>query len=85
MFLSESDQMLDNTDIYIIVRAYNGLGRWSESTSNGFRVDSSPPRVIQEPTIDGTVGVVITNTQVKLILTIFLFFKDIGRFLNQFH
>ncbi|XP_033637440.1 uncharacterized protein LOC117298344 isoform X1 [Asterias rubens] len=64
MFLSESDQMLDNTDIYITVRAYNGLGMWSEATSNGFRVDSSPPRVIQEPTIDGTFGVAVTNTQV---------------------
>ncbi|XP_071784665.1 uncharacterized protein [Asterias amurensis] len=64
MFLSESDQMLENTDIYITVRAYNGLGMWSESTSNGFRVDSSPPEVIQEPTIDGTVGVVVRNTQV---------------------
>ena len=68
MFLSESDQMLENTDIYITVRAYNGLGRWSESTSNGFRVDSSRPQVIQEPTIDGTVGVVVRNTQVIKIL-----------------
>ncbi|XP_071798435.1 uncharacterized protein [Asterias amurensis] len=75
MFLSESDQMLDNTDIYITVRAYNGLGRWSESTSNGFRVDSSRPQVIQEPTIDGTVGIAVRNTQV---------FCDVIRFAWKF-
>ena len=55
-----------NTDIYITVRAYNRLGMWSEATSNGFRVDSSPPDIIDVPTVDKTVGMAVKNTQVKL-------------------
>ena len=65
IFLSESDQLPTSTDIYITVRAYNPLGMWSEATSNGFRVDFSPPDAVEGPTVDETVGVAVKNTQVK--------------------
>ncbi|XP_038050780.1 uncharacterized protein LOC119723938 isoform X2 [Patiria miniata] len=64
IFLSASDQMPVGTDIYVTVRAYNRLGMWSQATSNGFRVDSSPPDVVVAPAIDQTLGMAVTNTQV---------------------
>ena len=65
MFLPASDQLPIGTDIYITVRAYNRLGMWSEATSNGFRVDSSPPDVLDAPAVDETKGMAVRNTQVK--------------------
>ncbi|XP_038057739.1 uncharacterized protein LOC119729229 [Patiria miniata] len=64
IFLSAADQMPVGTDIYITVRAYNRLGMWSQATSNGFRVDSSPPDVVDAPAVDETQGMAVTNTQV---------------------
>ncbi|XP_038051300.1 uncharacterized protein LOC119724354 isoform X2 [Patiria miniata] len=64
VFLSDSDKMPANTDIYVTVRAYNQLGMWIEATSNGFRVDSSPPDVMSAPAVDQTLGMAVRNTQV---------------------
>ncbi|XP_022103295.1 uncharacterized protein LOC110986023 [Acanthaster planci] len=63
-FLPASDQLPVGADIYITVRAYNRLGMWSEATSNGFRVDSSPPDVVDTPAVDETQGMAVQNTQV---------------------
>ncbi|XP_038071216.1 uncharacterized protein LOC119740085 [Patiria miniata] len=64
IFLSDSDQMPIGTDIYVTVRAYNRLGSWSQATSSGFRVDSSPPDVVNAPAVDETFGTAVQNTQV---------------------
>ncbi|XP_022107048.1 uncharacterized protein LOC110988105 [Acanthaster planci] len=64
IFLPVSDQLPTCADIYITVRAYNRLGMWSEATSNGFRLDSSPPDVVDAPAVDKSQGMVVQNTQV---------------------
>ncbi|XP_022088109.1 uncharacterized protein LOC110977889 isoform X2 [Acanthaster planci] len=64
IFLPASDQLPVGNDIYITVRAYNRVGLQSEATSNGFRVDPSPPDVVNIPAVDKTVGVAVQNTQV---------------------
>ncbi|XP_022100380.1 uncharacterized protein LOC110984469 isoform X2 [Acanthaster planci] len=63
IFLPVSDQLPVDTDIYITVRAYNRVSAWSEATSNGFRVDSSPPDVVDPPAAKSK-GVAVQNTQV---------------------
>ncbi|XP_022103276.1 uncharacterized protein LOC110986013 isoform X2 [Acanthaster planci] len=63
IFLPVSGQLPIGTDIYITVRAYNRLGMWSEAISNGFRVDSSRPDVVNTPAVDETRGVAVRNTQ----------------------
>ncbi|XP_022102003.1 uncharacterized protein LOC110985345 [Acanthaster planci] len=63
-FLPASDQLPVGTDIYITVRAYNRLVMWIEATSNGFRVDSSPPDVVDAPAVDETQGMAVRNTLV---------------------
>ena len=52
--------------IYITVRAFNRAGLWSDCTSDGFRIDDSPPIVKTPPTMDTSRGVIITGTQVKI-------------------
>ncbi|XP_022105050.1 uncharacterized protein LOC110986986 isoform X2 [Acanthaster planci] len=64
MFLPASGQLPLGTDIYITVRTYNRLGMWSEATSNGFRVDSSPPDVLKAPAFDETQGMAVQGTQI---------------------
>ncbi len=91
MFLSDSDQMRKNTDIYITVRAYNRVGLWSEASSNGFRVDRSPPRVKHPPVVDKKVGVIVKNTQVKVkfktinivCVILFLLFLSLNKLLFE--
>ncbi|XP_038050879.1 uncharacterized protein LOC119724031 [Patiria miniata] len=64
IFLSDSDQLPIGADIYITVRAYNRLGLWSQATSNGFRVDSSPPDVVDTPAVGEMQEMDVKNTQI---------------------
>ncbi|VDH98686.1 Hypothetical predicted protein, partial [Mytilus galloprovincialis] len=43
VFPNITDEISTNTRIYVTVRAYNKAGLYSESTSNGFLIDDSPP------------------------------------------
>ena len=43
---------------------------WSEATSNGFRVDFSPPDAVEGPTVDETLGIAVKNTQVNTIFCV---------------
>ncbi|XP_078597675.1 uncharacterized protein LOC144873854 [Branchiostoma floridae x Branchiostoma japonicum] len=52
-----------NTDIYITVRAYNRVGMSVETTSNGFRVDTSAPTVTTAVHFDHTHGSLVSGTQ----------------------
>ncbi|XP_038050540.1 uncharacterized protein LOC119723761 [Patiria miniata] len=63
-FLSDSGQLPISTDIYITVRAYNQLGLWSQATSNGFRVDSTPPDAVHAPAVSETQEMAFKNTQI---------------------
>ncbi len=53
-----------NTTVYVTVRAVNHAGLWSESTSNGFIVDDTPPEVVELPKLDNSRGVLRNDTQV---------------------
>ncbi|CAC5386466.1 unnamed protein product [Mytilus coruscus] len=59
-----------NKRIYVTVRAYNKLGLWSESSSNGFIVDNTPPVMLKLPTFSADFGIKgltqINRTSVKV-------------------
>ena len=57
--------MPENVLIYITIRAYNRAGLWTEASSNGFKVDSSPPVVVTIPANDKSFGEFVPNTQVR--------------------
>ncbi|CAG2222618.1 unnamed protein product [Mytilus edulis] len=46
-----------NQRIFVTVRAYNKVGLWSESTSNGFLVDTSAPVITKTPTFSADFGI----------------------------
>ncbi|XP_052067298.1 uncharacterized protein LOC127706680 [Mytilus californianus] len=46
-----------NQRIFVTVRAYNKVGLWSESTSNGFLVDTSAPVIKTTPTFSADFGI----------------------------
>ncbi|XP_076113973.1 uncharacterized protein LOC143082259 [Mytilus galloprovincialis] len=46
-----------NQRIFVTVRAYNKVGLWSESTSNGFLVDTSAPVITTTPTFSADFGI----------------------------
>eukprot|EP00058_Branchiostoma_floridae_P022361 XP_002607851.1 hypothetical protein BRAFLDRAFT_117282 [Branchiostoma floridae] len=52
-----------NTMIYITVMAYNHVGMSVETTSNGFRVDTSAPTVTTAVHFDHTHGSLVSGTQ----------------------
>ncbi|CAH1259452.1 Hypp2286 [Branchiostoma lanceolatum] len=53
-----------NQTVYVTVRAYNKADLYVERTSNGFRIDESPPVMLMEPQFDLTQGSIVPNTQV---------------------
>ena len=57
--------MPENVLIYITIRAYNRAGLWTEASSNGFKVDSSPIVVDTIPALGNSFGVLVPNTQVR--------------------
>eukprot|EP00058_Branchiostoma_floridae_P022359 XP_002607849.1 hypothetical protein BRAFLDRAFT_117284 [Branchiostoma floridae] len=52
-----------NTMIYVTVMAYNHVGMSVETTSNGFRVDTSAPTVTTAVHFDHTHGSLVSGTQ----------------------
>ncbi|XP_035676037.1 uncharacterized protein LOC118415485 [Branchiostoma floridae] len=52
-----------NTMIYVTVKAYNRVGMSVETTSNGFRVDTSAPTVTTAAHFDQTHGSLVSGTQ----------------------
>ena len=64
-FLPATQAIPEGAPVYITVRAYNQLGMWTEATSNGFQVDSSPPVVVKATVVDKMLGSVNLNTQVS--------------------
>ncbi|CAC5370733.1 unnamed protein product [Mytilus coruscus] len=46
-----------NKRIFLTVRAYNKAGLWSESSSNGFIVDNTPPVISETPTFSQDFGI----------------------------
>ncbi|XP_019633113.1 PREDICTED: uncharacterized protein LOC109476570 [Branchiostoma belcheri] len=52
-----------NTLIYVTVKAYNRVGMSVETTSNGFRVDTSAPTVTTAVHFDHTHGSFVSGTQ----------------------
>ncbi|CAC5386462.1 unnamed protein product [Mytilus coruscus] len=67
LHLTETAALLNSTSyyldlplskrIYVTVRAYNKLGLWSESSSNGFIVDNTPPVMAKPPTFSADFGI----------------------------
>ncbi|XP_078658232.1 uncharacterized protein LOC144903715, partial [Branchiostoma floridae x Branchiostoma belcheri] len=50
--------------LFVTVKAYNRAGLWVEKSSNGFTVDNTAPTPVINPTVDSTLGSVVSNTQV---------------------
>ena len=68
-------KVLDNelptgTMVYVTVRAYNQAGLWSEHSSDGILIDATSPDVIQPPGPDTTKGVIVSGSQVDIIIII---------------
>ncbi|CAG2233138.1 unnamed protein product [Mytilus edulis] len=46
-----------NKRVYVTIRTYNKAGLWSESSSNGFIVDNTPPVMTKSPTFSADFGI----------------------------
>nr|XP_006820035.1 PREDICTED: uncharacterized protein LOC102804825 [Saccoglossus kowalevskii] len=53
-----------NATIYTTIKAYDNIGLAVEATSNGIKVDVTPPHVIRNITVNQIVGSIIPDTQV---------------------
>ena len=62
--LPESAPLPLDSPVFITVVASNPLGLRSRATSRAFRVDTSPPLLVQAPTVDATRGRVVNGSQV---------------------
>ena len=62
--LPESAPLPLDSPVFITVMASNPLGLRSRATSRAFRVDTSPPLLVQAPTVDATRGRAVNGSQV---------------------
>ncbi|XP_072048763.1 uncharacterized protein [Amphiura filiformis] len=75
--VSVTDPLPLNRTMYVTVRAVNRAGLWSESISNGFKVDDTPPELEEFPRIDTSRGVILNGTQVmRSVVSILWKFYD---------
>ncbi|XP_072048762.1 uncharacterized protein [Amphiura filiformis] len=75
--VSVTDPLPVNNTMYVTVRAVNRAGLWSESISNGFKVDDTPPEIEEFPRIDTSRGVILNGTQVmRSVVSILWKFYD---------
>ncbi|CAC5401969.1 unnamed protein product [Mytilus coruscus] len=61
-FLLTDVQLPLEKRIYITIRAYNKVGLFSESTSNGFKIDLSAPMIIDSPFLSHDLGSAIEGS-----------------------
>ncbi|CAH1783332.1 unnamed protein product, partial [Owenia fusiformis] len=59
-----STPLPENKTIYVTIRAYNLAGLYAEASSNGFRVDTTSPTVIEPASINLEHGSIQENMQV---------------------
>ncbi|CAG2198380.1 unnamed protein product [Mytilus edulis] len=50
--------------IYLTIRAYNKAGLYSESTSNGFKIDISAPEIVEKPSFSSDLASIVPGSTV---------------------